>query len=151
MRVAKRIPPIKKSARGAPAKIPNPLPRTAGGPQCVEGGCIFRDMKANCAPPPSLFEKLPPLLKNPVGRVILPTELREMRELRKKSPEKWTITALSGKFNIARSFIINKVLAKAEQKIAEEELAERIDSLSFKEKRGWLQRYKIREHRRDLW
>lgn len=74
-----------------------------------------------------------------------------MRRLRDKNPERWTITALASEFNISRSFVMKKVLRPKEHQMAEEELVERIDSLTLDEKRGWLMRYRIREHRRDLW
>lgn len=151
MRVADRIPFVTRPCRRLPAKIPNPLPKTSSDPMPVEGGCLFYDLKAKAASPPTLSEKLPPLIKNSVGRVIPHDELKEMRRLRGENPKKWTITALSKSFTTHRSYIINNVLTLKERKQAEEELNERIDDLSINEKRGFLMRYKIREHRKDLW
>lgn len=151
MRVPKRIPPRTNPCRRAPPKIPNPLPKTAGAPVRTEQGCLFYDLRAKAAPAPLLASTLPPRLNNPTGRIISPEELAKMRQLRDKDPGRWTITALAGKFNISRSFVMKKVLRPKEHQMAEEELVERIDSLTLDEKRGWLMRYRIREHRRDLW
>lgn len=149
MRVSKRIPFFTNPCKRLPPKIPNPLPKTSSEAISVEGNCLFYDLKAKAEPAPTAYAKLPPLLRNPVGRVISSEKLMEMRKLRKE--DRWTITALSNHFEVSRSFVIKHALTEAEQKQAEEEMHERIDSLSIKEKRGWLMRYKIREHRRDLW
>ena len=151
MRVAKRIPFYTNPCRRLPPKIPNPLPKTTSEPIHVRGGGLFYDLKAKCAPPPIDYQKLPPLLKNPIGKVILTEVLEEMRKLRQENAKFWTITGLSKKFAISRAYVIKNVLSDAERKLAQEELIERIDSLSLGKKRGWLTRYKIREHRRDIW
>lgn len=151
MRVVKRIPFYTNPCKRLPPKIPNPLPKTAGAPIDVGSRCLFYDLRAKAAPPPTLFAHLPPLIKNTVGRFVDADEVQRMRELRQADPERWTITALSSTFNIHRSFVIRRVLSAAEQKQEVEELAERIDGLSLKRKRGWLMRFKIREHRRDIW
>jgi hypothetical protein len=83
-----------------------------------------------------------------VGRVVEPEELQKMKKMREKGSP---ITLLAGEFGVSRAYVIKHVLTKEEQKQSREELIERIDSLSINEKRGWLMRYKIREHRRDLW
>lgn len=150
MRVAKRIPFFTQPCRRLPPKIPNPLPKTTSGPITTEGKCVFYDLRAKASGAPENLDQLPPLLPNPVGRIMSQGELNRMRQLRTENPKRWTITALAAKFNIHRSYIIKNVLTKTEQLQAKEELLERIDRLTFAEKRGWLMRYKIREHRRDL-
>lgn len=151
MRVSKRIPFYTNPCKRLPPKIPNPLPKTASGPIPTEANCIFFDLRAKAVAAPKTVDHLPPLLPNPVGRIIMREEVEGMRGLRTQNPRRWTITALASKFKVHRSYVIKNVLTKEEQRQAEEELAERIDDLSFAEKRGWLMRYKIREHRRELW
>lgn len=151
MRVSQRIPFVTRPCRRLPPKIPNPLPKTSSKGIPTEYNCIFYNLQARAAPPPQLLDQLPPLLKNPVGRPITPTELDRMRELRRQDPRRWTITALAGEFKINRGYIIKHVLSKEEQKMAEDELHQHVDYLTFGEKRGWLMRYKIREHRQDIW
>lgn len=151
MRVEKRIPFITRPCRRLPPKITNPLPKTVGPVIKTKDGCLFQDLRAKAVAPPNSKQFMPPLLPNPVGRIVNARELLKMRELRSSNPKRWTITALAGMFNLHRSFIIKHVLTEAEQRRAEEELIEHIDGLKFTEKRGWLMRYKIREHRRDLW
>lgn len=150
MRVAKRIPFFTQPCKRLPPKIPNPLPKTASKPIDTEGKCVFYDLRAKASGVPKNLDTLPPLLPNPVGRIIYQRELIRMRQLRMENPKRWTITALANKFNIHRGYIIKNVLTDAERLQAKEELIERIDGLTFAEKRGWLMRYKIREHRRDL-
>lgn len=151
MRVAKRIPPRSLPAKRNPPKIPNPLPKTSSAPIVVEGNCIFYDLRAKAIPAPAQSHLLPPLLKNSVGRLVDSEERDEMRRLRLEAPQRWTITALAKKFDVCRSYVIKHILSEKEQSMAEEELVERIDSLSLNAKRGWIMRYRIREHRRDIW
>lgn len=151
MRVSQRIPFITKPCRRLPPKIPNPLPKTSNDGILSERKCTFYDLKARAAPQPFTTDKLPPLIRNPVGRLISPTELKRMRELRRQDSQRWTITALSGEFGTNRGFIIKNILCPEEQEKANRELANHIDYLTFAEKRGWLMRYKIREHRQNIW
>lgn len=151
MRVSRRIPFYTYPCRRLPPKIPNPLPKTAGPPIHVQGGGLFYDLKARSAPPPTDFQKLPPLVKNPIGKVVPPEVLEEMRRLRQGNSKFWTITGLSKKFGVSRAYVIRHVLSDAERDMAQEELVERIDGLSLSKKRGLLTKYRIREHRRDVW
>lgn len=151
MRVEKRIPFYTYKAKRLLPRIPIPSPKTAGPFIKVQGNCLFRDLKAEAAPPPASLKELPPLLPNKVGRSVSTEDLSRMRELRKTNPAKWTITALSNHFDISRSYVIKKVLSAEEQKQAEDEVIDRINNLHLGQKRGWLLKFKIREHRRDLW
>ncbi|PJF19421.1 hypothetical protein PSACC_00816 [Paramicrosporidium saccamoebae] len=146
-KLVRRPPPFTQPCRRLPPKIPNPPPNTCSEVQRVSQKCIFFDLSAKARPTPKAFTDLPPLLKNPVGRVVKPEELQKMKMMREKG---CPITSIAGEFGISRAYVIKHVLTEAEQKQAREELVERIDSLSINEKRGWLMRYKIREHRRDL-
>lgn len=151
MRVEHRIPPYRYSVHRVLAKVPNPPPKTAGNFIKVQGNCLFRDLKAKAAPPPKDASLLPPLLPNRVGRYVSMSELMEMKTARLKNPHKWTITALSNHYGVARSYVIKNVLTDAERKQADDEVIDRINDLNFEEKRGWLMKYKIREHRRNIW
>lgn len=150
MRVAKRIPFFTQPCKRLPPKIPNPLPKTVSGPIPTESKCLFYDLRGKALGVPKKPDRLPPLLPNPIGRIVSREEVTRMRKLRTAEPQQWTITALANKFNIHRSYIIKHVLTDAERLQEKEELVERVDGLTFAEKRGWLMRYKIREHRRDL-
>ncbi len=150
MRVAVRVPFFTNPCRRLPPKIPNPLPKSSSRQIPVEYNCRFHDLQAATKLPPSHPDQLPPLLHNPVGRGVSLEEVNQMRQLRAKSPKRWTITALSHHFGIHRGYIIRNVLKDEERAQADEELVEHVDFMPFNAKRGWLMRYRIREHRRDI-
>lgn len=150
MRVERRIPFYTNPAKRILAKIPNPPPRTMGAPvEFLEGKVRFYDFQSLALK--EMPSKLPPIL--PVSKKLPLMDfslLSRMRSLRIKSPRYWTISRLSNHFGVHRGFIINQVLTLAEREQARVELEEQIDRMSLMEKRGFLTRYKIREHRRDL-
>ena len=146
MRVPKRIPPFTNPCKRIPPTIPIPPLKTASDAILVEGNCKFYDLKGKAE---SVEEILPPLIKNLIGRTISQDKINEMRKV--YSTGKWSITALSNQFGINRSFVIRNVLSETDRTKAEDVICRRIDSLSLKQKRGFLMKYKIRENRRDFW
>ena len=139
-----------KPSKRAKPKIDNPLPSTAGAPVLLENGCTFIDLTAKAK---SQFEEdeLPPLMTNLGSAVLNRKEIIEMKSLRNADPRAWTITQLSKRFKVSRSFVIATICSEEEKRKLAEKIDENLLKMSTKQQRGWIIRHKIRQDRESSW
>jgi hypothetical protein len=139
-----------KPSKRARPKIDNPLPSTAGAPVVLDNGCTFIDLTAKAK---SHFEEneLPPLMTNLGSAVLNRREIIEMIALRNADPRLWTITQLSKRFKVSRSFVIETVCNEEEKQRLAEKIDQNLLNMSTKQQRGWIIRHKIRQDRESSW
>ncbi len=134
-----------KPARRARVKLKNPAPITAGEPIVLDNGCTFIDLKAKATL--SLPVDKLPLLKNMSGRFLDPKKIDEMKLFRAQDPTAWTVTQLSKKYHVSRSFVLTNVLTEDDRLKYANEIDAALAKMSTKQQKGWILRHKIRQDR----
>lgn len=125
------------------AVTPIPPPLSSVPPVRLPCGALFLDRRPTV--PPSYH--LAPIIPNRLGAYKSTAEMEEMRRLRTENPTKWSISALSARFNVAPAFVINKVLSARDRGDLEKRNEEHFVDMSKGKLKGSLVSARIRQIR----
>lgn len=140
-----------KPAKRAKVKLPVHAPNSSAKPILLDNGCTFIELNSSSASNPVVQMTSPPLAKNYGGLVVSQSSVNEMKQLRAGQPERWTVTQLSKRFQVSRSFVISNVFSPEERDTFKGEIDEMITNMSIKQQRGWILRHKIKADRDASW
>jgi hypothetical protein len=135
----------KKSVDTLRAVTHNPPPINAKPPVKLPCGGLYFDLSQ-----PERAQEHAPILRSRLGQLKSDEEIQEMRGLYKKDPNRWSIHALSMKFNTTRSFVINRILPIEERERIERDNEERFLKLPMDKVRGALLSARIRQVRESI-
>lgn len=134
----------KKGTNLIRAVVPNPPPIDAKPPVRLPCGALFFDKTR-----PQRDDSLAPIIHSRIGTLKSKTEIEEMQRLHQSDPKKWTLDALAGKFNMPRSFIINKVFSRDERLQLELEDGKRLLQMPMNQIKGCMMSARIRQVRNN--